>query len=253
MSYIENPKTKGSGIICCIPHSNPCTIGCEDCFFNSGRSYLEPLSDNLPNMPSLEEAGGRIVRVNDGNDSSIDLFETIKAVVGYKDRFYNTSIPNRIDCFDGPVVLTVNPGKQTDKDIHKPYVSCNNLMFVRVRVNTWNLHLVEETLDFYNRLVPKEENKVPVVLTFMAYYSEESIPLEHRKNYIYRKRTLNSYYAITTDAWKTIMNKYEETPFIYSCGKVEGERGKTGCKYCGNCLREYYRVKEKLRSIEGLK
>ena len=43
MSYIENPKTKGSGIIACIPQKGLCPNKCEDCFFQSGRSYLEPL------------------------------------------------------------------------------------------------------------------------------------------------------------------------------------------------------------------
>jgi hypothetical protein len=41
MSYIENPKTKGSGIVCAIPQPGVCPIGCEDCFFQSGRSFLE--------------------------------------------------------------------------------------------------------------------------------------------------------------------------------------------------------------------
>ena len=68
MSYIENPKTKGSGIISCIPQKGICPNTCEDCFFQSGRSYLEPLDENLPNLP--EEVDYQIVRVNDGNDSN---------------------------------------------------------------------------------------------------------------------------------------------------------------------------------------
>ena len=70
--YHENPKTKGSGILCCIPHESTCPINCADCFFQSGRSYLEPLEDNLPNMPTAEQAKGKVVRVNDGNDSNLD-------------------------------------------------------------------------------------------------------------------------------------------------------------------------------------
>ena len=54
MNYIENPKTKGSGIITCIPQEGICPMKCDDCFFQSGRSYLEPLDINLPNMPDLE-------------------------------------------------------------------------------------------------------------------------------------------------------------------------------------------------------
>lgn len=69
--YIKNPKTAGSGIITCIPQTGTCPNQCEDCFFQSGRSYLEPLEENLPNMPPLEMAEGRFVRVNDGNDSNV--------------------------------------------------------------------------------------------------------------------------------------------------------------------------------------
>lgn len=56
MRYKENPKTKGSGIIACIPQTGVCPNKCEDCFFQSGRSYLEPLEENLPNMPTVEMA-----------------------------------------------------------------------------------------------------------------------------------------------------------------------------------------------------
>jgi len=55
--YKENPKTKGSGIICCIPQTGICPQKCDDCFFQSGRSYLEPLVDNLPNMPDFDTSG----------------------------------------------------------------------------------------------------------------------------------------------------------------------------------------------------
>lgn len=54
MSYIENPKTKGSGIVCAIPQTGVCPIGCEDCFFQSDRSFLEPLDENLPSSGKKE-------------------------------------------------------------------------------------------------------------------------------------------------------------------------------------------------------
>ena len=54
-----NPKTKGSGIITCIPQTGRCPNGCEDCFFQSGRSYLEPLEENLPHVPPAEMARER--------------------------------------------------------------------------------------------------------------------------------------------------------------------------------------------------
>ena len=76
---IENPKTKGSGILCAIPQRGTCPLKCSDCFFQSGRSYLEPLDRNLPNLPSSEEATGRVVRMNDGNDSNNERSLVIRA------------------------------------------------------------------------------------------------------------------------------------------------------------------------------
>ena len=94
MKYVENPKTKGSGIICCISQEGECPMKCDDCFFQSGRSYLEPLKEHLPNMPTIAEAEGKVVRVNDGNDSSVNFDLVMKMTEVYPMRFYNTSIPD---------------------------------------------------------------------------------------------------------------------------------------------------------------
>jgi hypothetical protein len=231
--YIENPKTKGSGIMCCIPQKGACPLKCPDCFFQSGRSYLEPIEERTPNMPSLKEVGSCVVRVNDGNDSTNDILDVIEDTKIYPRRFFNTSIPENLSDFPGPVVFTANPSLETDteawllKDIPK------NLMFVRLRTNTWNTDVVDKAVDYYTG------KDIPVVLTFMAYYTE-TIPEQHKDNYTYRKRTTNFYYAIKTDAWEQIMAKYKYNRRVYSCGKIEGEKGSTGCRYCGNCLREFY-------------
>jgi hypothetical protein len=66
------------------------------------------------------------------------------------------------------------------------------------------------------------------------------------EDYVYRKRTLNSYWAITTAAWMRVMDKYRLDKWVYSCGKVEGELGVSGCRYCGNCLREYHATVERM-------
>ena len=72
-------------------------------------------------------------------------------------------------------------------------------MFVRVRTNTWNLEsTVEPAIEFYSK------REIPIVLTFMAYYLDD-VPEDHKNNYCFRKRTLNSYWAITTVAWQKIM------------------------------------------------
>ncbi len=246
MPYRENPKTAGSGILCAIPQTGACPNRCRDCFFQSGRSHLEPLSENLPNLPPPEMAENRVVRVNDGNDSNVDI-ETVLRETGagrYPMRFYNTAIPKNLDRFDAPVVLTVNPGPLTDRDFHRTWAE--NLMFVRIRTNTWNLPLVEAAVSYYAR------HKVVSVLTFMAYYETASaIPEGHRSNYVLRKRTLNRYHAITTAAWRRVMRRWEDTPeerWVYSCGKIEGEGGTAACRHCGNCLREYFAAMEKMRA-----
>jgi len=244
--YKANPKLAGSGIIACIPQKGMCPIGCADCFFQSKRSYLEPLADNLPNMPDPAEVArtGGVVRVNDGNDSNVDRESVVRAVQCYPMRFYNTSIPRDLGGFDAPVVLTLNPGKVTDESFHKLDVVPPNLMFVRFRTNMWNLSLADEAVNYYS------SKEVPVVLTFMAYFitAEEAIPETHKSDYIFRKRTLNSYWAITTAAWNEVMDRYSRNKLVYSCGKIEGELGDTKCKFCGNCLREFHSTRARIVS-----
>ncbi len=245
--YIENPKIKGSGIVCCIPQTGRCPMKCKDCFFQSGRSYLEPLDENLPNMPDPDwvEKHGYVVRVNDGNDSNNRRELVIESARLYKRKFYNTSIPKNLEGFDAPVVLTVNPAEMTNIAAHLLDSVPKNLMFVRVRVNTWNLDLVDKVVEHYSAC------GIPIVLTFMAYFDGQ-IPAGHEKNYIFRKRTLNSYHAITTKAWGKIMARYlgnkRYNKWVYSCGKIEGELGITGCRHCGNCLREYFATMEKMKN-----
>lgn len=240
--YKENPKTAGSGILCAIVQTGTCPNKCDDCFFQSGRSYLEPLDENLPNMPYCQSAfdGNSIVRINDGNDSNVDKLNTERAVGNYQHKFYNTAIP-KLD-FDSPVVLTVNPGGMTDNDFHKIDQPPNNLMFVRVRTNVWNVaetNLVDNVVAFYS------QRNTPIVLTFMAYHDAKSIPESCRQFYPERKRTLNSYFAITTSHWRKIITRYENNKYVYSCGR---EGIASGCKFCGNCLREYFAARCRMKS-----
>ena len=246
--YKINPKTKDSGILTAIPQTGTCPNECPDCFFQSGRSYLEPLKDNLPNMPDKYNAEGRIVRVNDGNDSNVDKKLVMDSCQFYDMKFYNTAIPTGLDEFDGPVVLTINPGEYTDESVCLLDIIPDNLMFVRIRTNTWNIDLVRTAIAHYS------EREVPVILTFMAYYCDDAIPQgdgddspSHVENYVFRKRTTNSYWAITTEAWEEVMSEFKYNRWVYSCGKVEGEKGTTACRHCGNCIREYFATMEKLR------
>lgn len=239
--WIWNPKTVYSGMITCIPQKGLCPNKCADCFFQSGRSYLEPLEENLPHIPPYELTKGRIVRMNDGNDSNIQRELVEKTAKQFDDYFFNTSMPKDLEKFSGPVVLTVNPGKMTDNDFYKIGKKPVNLMFVRVRTNTWNLeNVVNPAISYYT------QREVPVVLTFMAYF-DTKIKQGYEYDYVFRKRTLNSYYAIITASWKIIMEMYRYNPWVYSCGKIEGEKGITKCSRCGNCIREYYNTKERMK------
>lgn len=237
--YIENPKTKGSGIICCIPQTGTCPNKCEDCFFQSGRSYLEPLDENLPNMPPIKLAKNYVVRVNDGNDSNVNRQLVMKSVKKYPHKFYNTAIPHDLGGFDAPVALTLNPGQMTDRNffVHASPVAPPNLMFVRFRVNTWNLNLCDLAVAHYRAL------EVPVILTFMAYYTE-SIPDAAKEDYEFRKRTLNSYWVITPKAWDKVKERYAKNRYVYTCGQ---DADTHACRFCGNCLREYFVTMERMR------
>lgn len=231
-----NPKLQGSGIIECIPQKGNCPINCEDCFFNGGRSYLEPLEENTPHIPTLEEAKGRIVRLNDGNDSNNqrELVEEIAKC--YDNYFFNTSIPKDLEQFSRPVVLTINPGDITDTGFHKLDKIPNNLMFVRIRTNTWNLwNVVSPAIAYYT------SQNITCVLTFMAYY-ETIIPDEHKNFYEWKKRTTNSYWCLKQNKNEEILEYYKSNPYVDSCTK----KGQYACKFCGVCLRTYFATKEKL-------
>jgi len=232
-----NPKIKGSGIIECIPQTSKCPMNCKDCFFQSGRSYLEPLNKNLPHIPSKEKAKNKIVRFNDGNDSNNERMLVEKTAEQFKDCFFNTAIPNKLREFFRPVVLTVNPGDMTDDNFFKLKEIPNNLMFVRVRVNSWNINsVVIPVINYYTN------KNVVVVLTFMAYYTRELI--KNFNDYIWHKRTTNDYWCLNSEKQEEIENIFKENPYVYSCGYKYTYK----CKFCGNCLREYFNTKERINN-----
>jgi len=236
MKYIENPKLQGSGILDCIPQKGECFIACPDCFFNSGRSYLEPLDKNLPNCPSVKMAKNRIVRMNAGGNDSNNQRELVeKTAKQYKNYFFNTSIPYKLEEFPAPVVLTINPGKITDIDYHKIISVPNNLMFVRFRTNMWNLDRLYEAVDYYT------SKKVVLVITFMAYFTQ-TIREDNKRYYEWKKRTINSYWCLKKEAVNAIMDDYKDNPYVYSCGT----KGQYFCKFCGNCIKEYFSCRERM-------
>jgi len=237
MSWIWNPKTKNSGIITCIPQKGECPNKCKDCFFQSGRSYLEPLDKNLPHIPTKKLTKNRIVRMNDGNDSNIERELVENTASKYDDYFFNTAIPINLAMFSGPVVLTVNPGKMTDSSFHKYPNRPLNLMFIRIRVSSWNIErVVKPAVEYYTSM------GVCVVLTFMAYYTEK-IRKNHKKYYKWEKRTLNSYWIMKQNRINQIMKLFKKNALVYSCCYKHTHT----CMFCGNCIREYYNTKERIK------
>lgn len=236
MTYTENPKTKGSGVICCIPQCGTCPVGCADCFFQSGRSYLEPLDQNLPNIPPDDLARGRVVRMNDGNDSNVQRELVMATAARFEDAFFNTSMPRGLAGFGRPVVLTVNPAAMTDRRAHLVDPAPPNLMFVRFRANLWNQELGESVVAHYT------SRGVPVVYTFMAYF-DEAVAEDYRWGYAFGQRTTNEYWIITPEARNRVMAPHTDNPLVSVC--CESEKRKT-CRHCGICLREYYACKVRM-------
>ena len=237
--YIWNPKVKGSGIITCIPQTGVCPNKCEDCFFQSGRSYLEPLKENLPHLPPVKLTRNRIVRINDGNDSNVERQTVEHTASKYQMYFFNTALSEDLEGFSAPVVMTVNPGNLTDKFPFRIDPIPDNLMFVRVRTNMWNLlEVVWPAVEYYTK------RGVVVVLTFMAYYTER-ISKEFEHCYEWKKRTLNSYWVLKQKYVDNIMGVAEKNPHVYSCGI----KGRYECMFCGNCVREYFNAMDRLRGV----
>jgi len=170
--------------------------------------------------------------------------EVIAATNCYKHRFFNTANPNHIDEFPGPVVLTVNPGKKTDTSAYLLDDIPENLMYVRFRTNAWNLTLADTVIEHYT------SHEVPIVMTFMAYFLEK-LPDDHKEKYMFRQRTMNSYWAITTEAWREIMSRWQDNIWVSGCSKIEGEKGTYKCRHCGVCLREYFATMERMHPMGG--
>jgi len=126
MSYIENLKSKGSGVVCCTLQTNRCPDNCEDCYFQSDRSHLEPLEGYHLSASPQVPTNVRVVRVNVGNDDGIQQDkvisqqdEVIRLTNQHSMRFFDTSIPYNLERFPAPVVLTINPGKMTDEKFYE--------------------------------------------------------------------------------------------------------------------------------------
>ena len=65
-------------------------VGCNQCFYNRPGAFYADIEQ--PIMPTLDEVGDGIVRINSGHDSNIGRDKVIRATEQYPRRFFNTSI-----------------------------------------------------------------------------------------------------------------------------------------------------------------
>ena len=175
MPTARNPKQEGTPFWDCIPQVGPCPSAVASASTTGRAPTMCPSTSRT--CPTPEEVGDGIVRMNCGNDSNNQRDLVIETAKKYQRFFFNTSIP-RFD-FPGPVVLTANPKEEQEgsyampnwhgDDWHSPAA---NLMFVRLRTSATNLRLVDRAVAAWTAA------KVPVVITFMAYYDHEPVSPE---------------------------------------------------------------------------
>jgi len=108
----------------------------------------------------------------------------------------------------------------------------------RFRVNSWNLNMADAAIDHYT------SRGASVVLTYMAYYGE-AVPKEHHASYVFKQRTLNSYWVPTETTWNRIAQRRQHNPLVFTCGRSATAYS---CRECGGCLREYYACKARLNN-----
>ena len=225
----QNPKMEGCNIIDCIPQAGECPLRCQECYYNGGRFYrpLEPL------IPTSQEAMERIVRVNSGHDSNLQFDRVMEVTSFYKHKFYNTSLP--LLRFGAPTVLTVN-GRDTDRTFYSPSQvkgPLRELMFVRFRVNPWNLELCDQAVSEWCIMVG-----LPLVLTDMRYYDPSL--LKFPEAFLWKKHILNSYYCLKPEVLDGIFSRYAWNSLVFWCGNPFSKS--TFCRDCRLCELLYWKA-----------
>jgi len=270
----KNPKQDGSVLWSCRPQTGPCPNGCPECFYNRPGAFYSDIQS--PDIPTPEEVGSGIVRMNAGHDSNVQKELVLETAKQYEHVFFNTSIPE-FD-FPGPVVFTAN-GKEeepawcpiinrkgkTKQLMPKKEEYFDRIMFVRLRVSPTNWNLIEHAVACWTA------KDVPVVLTFMAYYSqyppglvkygdtfywEEEFDVPNPKikkaqygypAYTWKKRTINSYWCPTREYIRQCtqhMKKFGGR-LVTICGTYDGAK----CKDCMNCANYYWITKRHLEEV----
>ena len=235
----RNPKQEGTNVFDCKPQVGLCPIGCNQCFHNRPGAFYTSIYEDL--VPTPEEVGDGIVRMNSGHDSNIQRDLVIATALKYDKFFFNTSIP-RFD-FPGPVVLTANPREEERpwQPIYEDQIP-RNLMFVRLRVSSTNLNMIYDAARWYTH------GNVPVVLTFMSYYTDEPQVPEAIKAmvkgpcYVWKTRILNSYWCPTEDFIRFVMLQFRSSRLVSYCGSLKGSL----CRNCRNCETYYVQTAKRL-------
>jgi len=230
-----NPKLAGSDLIDCIPQTGQCSNYCLECYYNHPGFYRTKSESLFPPYDTP-----KLVRVNSGHDSNIHREYVIESTSKYKEKFYNTSLPN-FD-FPGPVVFTCN-GRDTDFSAMVVTKNLDNLMAVRFRTNLWNLDLLYEVIAYYAL-----KKKIPVTITFMRYADVKNIPKQFLNFYVYRKSILNEYYILDPVKQDEVFGNYAHE-LVGACGK-----GSSFCRDCGRCKKLYndWKVKRGFKAMTSV-
>ena len=239
---VRNPKLEGTEIFDCKPQCGPCPLNCNQCFYNRpGAFFVDP---NLPHMPTVEEVGKGLLRINSGHDSNLEREKVIAATDAFPRRFFNTSIP-RLD-FPAPVVLTANP-KEEESFFPPPDPVPDCLMFVRLRTSSTNLWLIKQAVDAWTDV------GVHVVLTFMAYYDHrpgEELPGLHHNFQIYewKVRHTNPYWCATEPFIRHVLKAMRSrSPLARRLVTMCGTPTSRWCRDCGNCIGHWYLANQRMR------
>lgn len=227
----ENPKQVGSNIIDCKPQKGPCPVGCSECFYNRPGAFYMDIKKRK--IPTKAEAKGKIVRINAGHDSNIERDKVIWAAQKYEHCFFNTSISGFN--FPGPVVWTANPKEELP--ITFPRKLPENIMFVRLKVSSTNLMHVMQGVEHFANL------RVPVVLTFMRYYTHNPDP----EYYVWRESTINEYWCPKYSFVKRVMEraKLNGGRLVTMCGSYNS----SACRDCKNCETYYWQTIKHMQEV----
>jgi len=267
----ENPKQLGcKTLIDAVPQiGGDCPrdcgskVGCE-CYGKGGKFWAPT---DVPLMPTWKEAEGKIVRVNsyyDSNDNKGLVIETVRKA-GWEHFFFNTCVPN----FDfpifvprgptadfgyrqAPVVYTCNGGAWNEwnfqasgycypyPDGREPDRLPPNVMYVRIRTNTWMVRSQDAMVGHYL------EQDVPVVLTFLCYTDATYIPDEAKKDYGESVHVTHRYWRPTSLAMIEVVRRYKGTG-VRMCGTPWS----SACVDCLNCELLYWQCMERMKTCQS--